>query len=174
MRADDPRLDDLSGGYRLPFDPRPDLRALEDDPDDGDAWDSLWENLHHQGDVGEASYAAVVLFARSAARWAYRPWHVYALVATIEVERHAVQNPDVPAWLAEEYREGLEAMKALALRDLGGAPDRLLLRSALAAIAAAAGDHALAAMLGALDDSEIAEYNEDRVGYSERYRLPPR
>ena len=34
MRADDPRLDDLSGGYRLPFDPRPDLRALEDDPDD--------------------------------------------------------------------------------------------------------------------------------------------
>lgn len=99
------------------------------------------------------------------------PWHLYALVATIEVERHAVQNPDVPGWMEADYREGLAEIKALALRDFGGAADRLRLRAALGVVAAAAGDHALATMLGGLDDAELAEYKEEQVAYSERYRL---
>lgn len=93
------------------------------------------------------------------------------MVATIEVERHAVQNPDVPGWLQDDYREAVGTVKMLALRDLGGTPDRLLLRSALCLVAAATGDHALATMLSGLDDSEIVAYNEEQVAYSERYRL---
>lgn len=60
---DDPRWDDLEGGYRIEYDPRPALLTLEDSPDDPDAWAELWEELHHQGDVGEASYAAVPYLA---------------------------------------------------------------------------------------------------------------
>jgi len=171
VKVEDPRLGYLRGGYRLPFDSRPTIHALGVDPADRAAWDTLWEALHHQGDVDEASYAAVVLLGQFAGGWAHRTWELYALVATIEVERHAVRNPDIPGWMADDYREALGAIRTLALRDLGGTPDRLLVRSALSLVAAATGDHALASMLSGLDDSEIAEYNEEQMAYSEQYRL---
>ena len=47
----------LEGGYRLPLDPRPMLARLR--AGDVNAWDDLWQDLHHQQDVGVASYAAV-------------------------------------------------------------------------------------------------------------------
>jgi hypothetical protein len=56
---DDERWNHLTGGYKIPFDPRPSLRKLESQQDTPTAWEELWEQLHHQGDVGDASYAAV-------------------------------------------------------------------------------------------------------------------
>src|SRR5215469_1203330 len=50
---------ELIGGYRTAFDPRPALHKLESNVHAKEAWHELWEELHHQGDVGEASYAAV-------------------------------------------------------------------------------------------------------------------
>jgi hypothetical protein len=47
MIGDDTRLGELQGGYRVPFDPRPAIAALAFDPGDREAWDSLWEELHH-------------------------------------------------------------------------------------------------------------------------------
>lgn len=55
----DKRWSDLKGGYRMKFDPRPFLSSIETDEDTDAAWHELWEELHHQGDVGDASYAAV-------------------------------------------------------------------------------------------------------------------
>jgi hypothetical protein len=51
----DRRWEKLLGGYRTAFDPRPALQNLESDVHVKDAWHELWEELHHQGDVGEAS-----------------------------------------------------------------------------------------------------------------------
>ncbi len=59
LPIDDHRWKSLARGYRLAYDPRPTLRALATDFADGDAWMELWGELHRQGDVGEASYAAV-------------------------------------------------------------------------------------------------------------------
>jgi hypothetical protein len=56
MSLDDLRWQELHGGYRVPFDASELLRRLEQGQD---IWDELWQELHHQGDVGEASYAAV-------------------------------------------------------------------------------------------------------------------
>jgi hypothetical protein len=56
---DDSRWKGLKGGYRIPYDPRPVLRNLEEGKDLSDAWSELWDELHHQGDVDVASYAAV-------------------------------------------------------------------------------------------------------------------
>jgi hypothetical protein len=49
----DPRWNELPGGYGTPFDPSDLLRRLEGGKK---AWDELWQELHHQGDVGVASY----------------------------------------------------------------------------------------------------------------------
>ena len=59
MEFDDPRWDSLQGGYRVPYDPRKALSALERGKETESAWQELCTELYHQGDVGEASYAAV-------------------------------------------------------------------------------------------------------------------
>jgi hypothetical protein len=59
LSLDDKRWQDLEGSYRTRFDPRPLLSELEADKNAKAVWHDLWEELHHQGDVGVASYAAV-------------------------------------------------------------------------------------------------------------------
>src|SRR5678809_694906 len=78
----DKRWQRLHGGYRIPFDASVPLAQLEAGKP---VWDQLWEELHHQGDVGEASYAAVPHLVRITQGITVRDWNVYALVALIEI-----------------------------------------------------------------------------------------
>jgi predicted N-acyltransferase len=59
LSFDDERWNHLTGGYKTPFDARPFLRRLENQQDTETAWQELWEELHDQVDVGDASYAAI-------------------------------------------------------------------------------------------------------------------
>jgi len=52
----DPRWRTLKGGYRTLYDASGALSRLAQGYD---VWEELWDKLQHQGDVGEASYAAV-------------------------------------------------------------------------------------------------------------------
>lgn len=56
LSLDDPLWPALEGGYGVPYDASLALKALKAGED---VWHELWEELHHQGDVGVASYAAV-------------------------------------------------------------------------------------------------------------------
>ena len=99
LELDDRRWSELEGGYRVPFDPRPALRQLERGVGLSDAWRELWDGLHHQGDVGLASYAAVPHLVRIHAAHAAADWNTYALLEVIEWERHVDRNPTIPDWL---------------------------------------------------------------------------
>jgi hypothetical protein len=59
LALNDHRWTMMTGGYRTPLDPRPLLSKLESARDTAAVWAELWDELHHQGDVGDASYAAV-------------------------------------------------------------------------------------------------------------------
>jgi hypothetical protein len=59
LPLEDPHWESMCGGYRIPYDARPALRALLAGDEQDPIWEELWEALHHQGDVGDASYAAV-------------------------------------------------------------------------------------------------------------------
>src|ERR1044071_9843077 len=120
----DSRWSTLSGEYRVPYDPRPSLQRLADDFLDRGTWEELWGELHHQGDLGEASYAAVPHLIRLAAAAPKRDWNVYALVATIETERHRHNNPPLPEYLSASFTAGLQQLAELALSDLQTATDR--------------------------------------------------
>jgi hypothetical protein len=126
--------------------------------------------LHHQGDVDEASYAALTVLVELALRAPVRGWNIYALAATIESERHAQRNPTVPAWLAQEYRDAWDLLAALALRDLAEATDSYLIRSTLAVVALARGAPKLGVLIAGLDDSELDSYLEEHLGWSQQYR----
>ena len=86
----------LISGYRLPYDPAPDLSRLGTDRDS--AIDELWANLYHQGDVDTASYYSVPALVDAGE---------LSLVSAIEVARHSAQNPPVPDELIAEYEDAL-------------------------------------------------------------------
>ncbi|MGA2257068.1 MAG: hypothetical protein ABSG53_20645 [Thermoguttaceae bacterium] len=164
---DDPKWKDLKGAYGIPYDPSPDLLRLERGED---VWDTLWEELHHQGDVGEASYAAVPHLVRIAKGARSRDWNFYGLISTIEIERHRKSNPSLPKWLAEGYKVAWNELLALALDDLLRVSDPLTVQSILGAVALAKGALKLGAMLSYSDQSEIEDLLEERDAWSKRYQ----
>ena len=166
----DSRWADLHGGYRTPYDPRASLRALERDSDPSAVWDEFWQELHHQGDVGDASYASVIALVDIQKRKRSLGWKFYALASTIEIARHRKTNPSVPEWLSFGYRASWADMLGLALDELRSAREDILVQATLAVVALAKGQLKLGAFLEHLDKSELDELLEDRLAWSELYR----
>lgn len=133
-----------------------------------DVWEELWEELHHQGDLGLASYAAVPHLVRLARQ--KRDWNIYALVGLIETERHSKTNPVMPDWLLSDYQQALDQLVKLALEDLSQPGETILIQSALAVVALGHRLAQLGALLLQMDESEISEWTEARLCWSEVYR----
>jgi hypothetical protein len=165
LTLSDPKWRLLAGGYKVPYDASVALSRLERGDD---VWDELWQELHHQGDVGEASYAAVPQLVRIVATLR-RDWNFYSLVSTIEIERHRKSNPPLPAWLAESYQAAWRQLLDLALGDARVARDAQTLRSILGTVALGSGDLKLGVLISYSDDSEISEILDQRDGWSDLY-----
>jgi hypothetical protein len=112
IKLDDPIWETFLGGYRTPYNASVRLQELENGTNDLDeVWQEFWEELHHQGDVDIASYAAVPHLVRICVALEILDWNVFALVACIEECRRFNENPSTPKWLEEDY---LSAIKSLA------------------------------------------------------------
>jgi hypothetical protein len=176
MWMDDERWSGLHGGYGGRYDPRPALKAIGDGHVEA-AWDERWENLHHQGNVGVASYAAVPEIARIIARLPFAGWRAYGLLAVIEEARLAPlrANPAIPSWLEEDYQTAWRAVVETALRRYPIASDWDDVQSILAALAFAKGQTPLGSM-ALLTESDRQEMLDDLVGSprDESARVLPR
>jgi hypothetical protein len=134
---DDPRWKQMNGGYKMPYDARPVLRGLEHQRNQEAAWEELWNELHHQGDIGKASYAVIVILVEMEKQRGGLRSNLYALAGTIEVERHRKSNPPVPSWLQLDYRRAWTELADLALEDLRSSNERERITAALAIVALA-------------------------------------
>lgn len=132
-------------------------------------WEELWNELHHQGDLGEASYAAVPQLVRIAAGLTARDWNFYGLLATIEVERHRHGNPAIPGWLKPAYHQAWSEIFQLAIRDLAAESDPSTIGSILSVLALAKGHLKLGALLSSMDSSELDEWLDEQCGWTESY-----
>jgi hypothetical protein len=156
LPLDDVRWEFLEGGYRRPYDPRGALRALETgDPAAG--WRELWEDLHHQGDVGAASYAAVPHLVRIHRARGEPDFNTYALVGVIEIERHRRGNPMVPAFLSDAYHQALLDLAMCALEDLAKSSEPTLVSSACGIICLARQLSCAGRVLLTFGEEELAE-----------------
>lgn len=135
LNLDDKRWTELKGGYRVPFDPRQLLRRLESGTDIQRCWHELWQELYHQGDVGEASYAAVPHLVRIYQNRGKIDWNTYAIVTSIELARNLGKNPDVPFWLRQGYEDAINSLAMTGLGELPHANEKETIRSILAVIA---------------------------------------
>ncbi len=141
------------------YDPRDALLRLQKDGDDEEVWSEFWNYLHHQGDVGVASYAAVPHLVR-VFEGRQRNWHFYALITVIEVERHRGRNPALPDWLEAGYREAMGTLLSFAAEDLTRDAEKEFSHSLLGAIAAAKGELLRAELMGTFGNDELEEMLE--------------
>ena len=168
LALDDPKWKKLKGGYRVLYDPTPALRKLAQGKN---AWKELWENLHHQGDVGDASYAVVPQLVAMVEDLP-RTLDFYGLISTIEMERHRKGNPKIPAWLRKDYRKAVNDLYELAAIDLRKTKNSRMIPWILAAMAFAKGEIKLGTFLCS-DPSEIDEILEESLGWSKTYDNQP-
>ena len=159
IQLDDIRWREFEGGYRTPYDASVPLKQLEHaaTPEETDSiLTELWNELHHQGDVGLASYFAVPHLIRIAKEKELFDFNVFGLIATIEIERHN-DNPPL--------RKEFEAQYLMALRD--GIPelvnvglsrewDLTLASTVLSALAVSKGYVTMAEVIGKMEDEAVA------------------
>jgi hypothetical protein len=139
LRLDDQRWNTLLGGRRTVYDPRLALAKLQSGTNDPIVWEELWDELHHQGDVGEASYAFVPHLVRIYRERPSADWNVYAIIGITKLGRKRGSNPDVPAWLDSGYFQAIEQLANLGCLELHNASDPELVRAILSIIAIAKG-----------------------------------
>ena len=139
LRLDDDRWSELKGGYRTHFDPRPLLSQLETGTDIATAWHGLWEGLHHEGDVGEASYAAVPHLVRIHRHRGVIDWNTYAIVAIIELARNQGGNSEVPKWLEKDYFHAIQVLSKIGCTEFSHAKSSAEVRAILGILAIAKG-----------------------------------
>ncbi|MDB5035447.1 MAG: hypothetical protein JWQ98_2688 [Chlorobi bacterium] len=163
LNFDDIRWENLKGAYRMPIDLRPLLRKLAADEA---AWDELWQELYHQGNVGEAAFIALPHLVRIRREQRRSDWHTFAIAATIELARGVNGNPDVPAWARESYDEGLRDLAHMGLAELSNTPDQEHVRSILALLAIVYGARTYGRMLVEFTEDEILELERKAFGDS--------
>jgi hypothetical protein len=120
LSLEDDRWNQLIGGYRIPFDPRPLIRELEASPEEDQLWSRLIEELYHQGDVDTASYAAIPLLVKVFLAKEVYPWQLFALIGWIESARAKEHNPRLPDWLRASYPDAIESLSLASLRAMKG------------------------------------------------------
>jgi hypothetical protein len=118
ISLEDVRWSNMTGGYKMPLDPRPLLKRLGTDSDTTGVWHELWNELHHQGDVGDASFAAVPFLVKIYRERGVIDWNTYAIVAIIELARKQGQNPDVPKWIADDYFQAIRKLAEIGTTEV--------------------------------------------------------
>jgi hypothetical protein len=157
LSFDDKRWNDLEGGYRTQFDPRPLLSKLEAKKDTKTAWDELWGGLHHQGDVGAASYAAVPHLVRIYRKHGIIDWNTYAIVAVIELARDDGKNPKVPKWLENDYFQAIRDLAEVGAVEVLQTKNPEEIRAILSILAICAGARTHAKFLINYSAEELVE-----------------
>ncbi|MBT9588778.1 hypothetical protein IV102_35920 [bacterium] len=115
----DPCWSHYKSGYnRRHYDCEGLIRELQQSGPTEGFWDQLWGELHHQGDVGEASYAILPHLVKYLSHFqgALTEWLAFA--ATVEECRQNLDgqnNPPLPTEIASAYYHALRDLIALTL-----------------------------------------------------------
>jgi hypothetical protein len=154
----------MCGGYRIPFDPREGFRKLEEGIEVKETWEELWQELYHQGDVGECSYAAVPHLVRIHRQRGVVDWNPYALVATIELARDSHKNPEIPLWLIDGYQEAIQLLAEIGLNELPFASVQETTTCILALLAIWKGARTHGRIILEFSERELLELEEQAFG----------
>jgi hypothetical protein len=160
LDLNDPFWKELEGGYKgVTCDASVLLKQLENAHTLQSAdviYQKLWDELHHQGDVGLASYYAVPHLVRIAQEKQLVDYNVLGLVSMIAIQRHK-NNPILPKALTPAFNNAIVNLADLAKLVMNKDWDLSLSSSALAAIALSKGQLKLASAIFILDSEDVLD-----------------
>jgi hypothetical protein len=145
-------------------DPRPLVAKLERAQNKETAWHGLWEELHHQGDVGEASYASVPHLVRIHRKRGIVDWNTFTIVAIIELARGKGNNPEVPKWLEEDYLWAIRELAEIGAAEIWRTDEPETVRAILSVIAIAKSLRTYGKFLVEYSEGELLD-SESRAGF---------
>jgi hypothetical protein len=159
LALEDPLWSELQHAYGAASDIPSLLRQLADYPSEAnyqaEPWFTLWSSLCHQGDVYSASFAAVPhIIEALAANPARASLSYFLLPASIEVARTST-SAVVPPALEQAYRAALAQLPLLGASVAQPDWNQSLCTAALAATAAATGNHQVAQLLLETEPNDI-------------------
>lgn len=165
LPLDDKRWSDLRGAYGPATDVPVMLKDLADFPEEIDnqsePYFSLWSTLCHQGDVYEASYAALPHLVHAVEKNPARAnWSTLLLIAEIEICRSKGNGPEMPAYLVDFYRQALSKIPHVISITGSRDWDELFCRAATSLVAAAKGHPDLAAAILELTPTRVPTFME--------------
>lgn len=160
MELTDKIWQELEGGYRVPYDVSVPLRRLEQ-ANDSDTinkiWEELWNELHHQGDVGLASYLAVPQLARIGKLKGLFDWNLLGICSVIEQQRHLGDNPTLPIEFHDYYNKGLDYLRRFILDNIDRDLDHTTFLIALSTLATCSGRIKFGKAILKLEDKDILD-----------------
>ncbi|MDX5423149.1 MAG: hypothetical protein LPK14_12910 [Hymenobacteraceae bacterium] len=159
IQLNDPKWKELEGGYRTPYDASVALRKLENAVSSEEVEGilaELWDELHHQGNVGLASYFAVPHLIRIGKEKGIVNSSLLGLIAVIEVQRHK-ENPQIPKEHQEDYLNSLKAIPELIETGDTNDWDLAFTAAALSALAASKGQIKVAQAVLNFDDEDVLD-----------------
>ena len=163
MTLDDNLWKTLQGGYKTDYDASIPLRKLEGTNNKGEIekiFKELWNELHHQGDVGLASYLALPQLVRIAKSKGLFDWNVLGLCSVIEQQRNLGQNPALPQEYMDYYKGGLRELKEFVISKMNSEMDETLLLTALSTVATCNGQTKLGKAIINLEPDILDEFLE--------------
>ena len=151
---------DIEGGYKASYDASIPLRQLEEtnDPETiNKIFEELWDELHHQGEVGLASYLALPQLVRIGKLKGLFNWNLLGLCCVIEQQRHLGENPILPIEFQDYYNQGLKELRQFVLDNLDRELDDTTYTYALSILATCNGQIKLGKAIMELEDNDILE-----------------
>ncbi|HWY09791.1 MAG TPA: hypothetical protein VN026_00625 [Bacteroidia bacterium] len=153
----------LDGGYKIPYDvshPLKKLRSTSDEKIIADIFADLWDNLHHQGDVGLSSYLALPHLATICIDKKSFDWNFIGLCVVIEHFRKSNHNPRLPDEYKNDYFDALKRLEQYLLTNFKNIKDPTTLRLTLALLATVNGQVELGKAIENLDEDMVKDFLE--------------
>jgi hypothetical protein len=165
LPLDDSQWATYAGGHRQLYNAAPLMRQLLEKGASAPFWDTMWSELHHQGDVGEASYAVVPYLVHYQQQRHELDERLFHFVCTIDLAQLANNNPRVPAELELSYAMALRNLPVIGAEKLRRGGDEAFVMGVCAATALAAGHRILARAYLELGRDDALSYLRELNGF---------
>ncbi len=144
LPLDDPRWGTYRSGYRVPFDAVPLIRKLLAYGATEEFWEEVWGDLHHQGDLGEASYAIIPYLVEHQSHQRRLDEQLCHYCAVVELARLEDGNPPIPPEIELAYADALKRLPVLCAERTSRGCSEATVMGVAAVTALAAGHRTLA------------------------------
>jgi len=166
LPLDDPRWAAYRGGYnRAPFDVVSLIRRLQREGTSDQFWELVWGDLHHQGDVGEASYALVPYLVDHQSRQIDLDEQLFHYCVVIDLAQPENNSPPIPPELELSYVLALRKLPVLGAEQLRQGCSESVIMGVAAATALAAGHRVLARAYLEFGRSDALDYLRSLNGF---------